>query len=69
MLIFLAKAHTVKRGTETVLDAGREPGVEADREDCKFICYQNAGQKHDMTVYKSFVNVPESSIQIAFIKK
>jgi hypothetical protein len=39
MIIFFGKStDTVKRGTESVLDAGRELVVEANTEKTKFIC-------------------------------
>jgi hypothetical protein len=41
---------TIKKNTETLIDASKEVGLEVNAERTKYmllICHQNAGQNHD----------------------
>lgn len=64
--LFGKRTHTVKRGTETVKWWQGARCRSRHREDQVNVL---SGQKHDMTVHKSLVNVSKSPIQTAFIKK
>jgi hypothetical protein len=55
--LFGQNTNTVKEAQKLVV-AGRKPGVEANTEKTVSSCVnQNTGQKHDLIVHKSFVNV------------
>jgi hypothetical protein len=48
---------TIKKNTETVIDAGMEIGLEINVEKTKYMLlshHQNAGQNHDKRIAKSF---------------
>jgi hypothetical protein len=54
---------TIKRNTETLIDAGKEVGLEANAEKTPYILlsrHQNAGQNHDIKIAnRSFENVAQ----------
>jgi hypothetical protein len=54
---------TIKKHTETLTDASKEIGVEANMEKTKYMllsCHQNVGQNHDIkTANRCFENVAQ----------
>jgi hypothetical protein len=54
---------TMKRNTETLIDASKEAGVEVNAEKTKYMllsCHQNAGQNHDIKMpNRSFENLSQ----------
>jgi histidinol-phosphate/aromatic aminotransferase/cobyric acid decarboxylase-like protein len=57
---------TIKKNTETLIDASKEVGLEINVEKTKYIllsCQQNVGQNRDMKIAnRSFENVSHSNI-------
>jgi hypothetical protein len=55
--------HTVKKNTQTLIDASREVGLEINVEKTKYMmlsCHQNVGQNRDMKIAnRSFENVSQ----------
>jgi hypothetical protein len=56
--------HTIKRNTETLIDASKEVGLEVHSEKIKYYMllsqHQNAGQNHDIRVTnRCFENVSQ----------
>jgi hypothetical protein len=50
-------AHTIKRNTQTLIDAGKEVGLEVNTEKTKCMLlshHQIAGQNHDMKIANRF---------------
>jgi hypothetical protein len=58
--------NTIKRYTETLLDASKEVGLEINVEKTKYMllsCYRNAGQNQDLQIAnRSFENCHSSNI-------
>jgi hypothetical protein len=58
---------TIKRNTETVIDASREGGLEINTEETKYIFlsrHQNKGPNHDMKIAsRSFENVAQFKLK------
>jgi hypothetical protein len=55
------KINTIKKNTGTLIDGGKEIGLEVNAEKTKYMllsCHQNKGQNHDIkTAKRSFENV------------
>jgi hypothetical protein len=55
--------HTIKKNTETVINASKKVGLEVNAEKTKYIllsCHQNAGQNHDIKIAnRCFENVAQ----------
>jgi hypothetical protein len=63
VILLVNNIDTMKKYTETSIDASKEVGLEVNKEKTKYTslsCHQNAGQNHDMkTANRCFENVAQ----------
>jgi hypothetical protein len=56
--------HTIKKNTETLIDASKEVGLEVNAEKTEYVLlsrHKNADQNHNIKIYdRSFENVAQS---------
>jgi hypothetical protein len=63
MWIYCKITDTIKKNTETLIDASKEDGLEVNAEQIKYMLlsrHQNAGKNHDIKIAnRSFENVAQ----------
>jgi hypothetical protein len=60
--------HTIKKNTQTLIDASKEVGLEVNTEKTKYMllsCHKNAGQNHDIKIANRCFMLPRQYIPIS----